>query len=275
VVEQWRRECFDSFWRRPGLYARGHYERFPDVPMVFMSSWYDPYALTATENFAALSKRKRGPVRLVMGPWTHGQRSVRHAGAVDFGPAATLDGNVAPDYVTLRRDFFDRHLRGLDVHDWLAAPVTLFVMGGGEGTRTAEGRMLHGGAWMRAEEWPPRRARPTSWYLRAGGSLGAEPPPDRAELSWRFALRDPVPTLGGATASGAPLMEAGASDQRETEAVYGARHPGRPVGEREDVQVFESAPLGHDDVGVGPVVARLWVSTSARDAAFTVKLIDV
>src|SRR5690606_9971584 len=90
VVEQWRRECFDSFWRRPELYARGHYERFPDVPMVFMSSWYDPYALTATENFAALSKRKRGPVRLVMGPWTHGQRSVRHAGAVDFGPAATL-----------------------------------------------------------------------------------------------------------------------------------------------------------------------------------------
>lgn len=275
VVEQWSKECFGPYWQRPELYARGYYDRFPDVPMVHMSSWYDPYALTATENFAALSKAKRGPVRLVMGPWTHGQRSVTHAGGVDFGPAATLDGNLAPDYVTLRRDFFDRHLRGLDAPDWLVAPVTLFVMGGGSGARTGEGRLLHGGSWLRTTDWPPREAQPTPWYLREGGRLDRAAPTSDAQVTWRFDPLDPVPTIGGAIASGAPLMEGGAFDQRETRDTYGARHPGRALAAREDVQVFETPPLAADVVVVGPVVARLWVSTSGRDTDFTVKLLDV
>ncbi|MGD9599219.1 MAG: CocE/NonD family hydrolase [Steroidobacteraceae bacterium] len=275
VIEQWSRECFDTFWERPGLYARGSYDRFADVPMVHMSSWYDPYALTATENFSALSRLKRGPVRLVMGPWTHGQRSVTHAGAVDFGPAATLDGNVAPDYVTLRRDFFDRYLRGRDVPDWLAARATLFVMGGGAGTRTAEGRLLHGGDWLRSTGWPPPQARSARWYLQVGGVLAAAPPGRDGQVGWRFDPADPVPTIGGAIASGAPLMEGGAFDQRETAGTYGARHPGRALAARADVRVFETAPLDDEVVVVGPVSARLWVSTSALDTDFTVKLLDV
>jgi putative CocE/NonD family hydrolase len=275
VIEQWSKEFFDEFWRRPELYARGYYDRFPDVPMVHMSSWFDPYSLTATENFVALSAGRRGPVRLVMGPWTHGQRSVTHAGAVDFGPAATLDGNVAPDYGTLRRDFFDRHLRGLDAPDWLAAPVTLFVMGGGSGARTREGRLLHGGTWLRTTEWPPPQALPTNWFLGEQNVLSRRAPLRESRVRWRFDPRDPVPTLGGAIASGAPLMEGGAFDQRETVDTYGARNPGHALADRKDVQVFETPPLPEDVVVAGPVVARLWVSTSVPDTDFTVKLIDV
>jgi putative CocE/NonD family hydrolase len=275
VIEQWSQECFGDFWKRPGLYARGSYDRFADVPMVHMSSWYDPYALTATENFVALSKLKRGPVRLVMGPWTHGQRSVTHAGAVDFGPSATLDGNVAPDYMTLRRDFFDRHLVGRDATDWLVAPVTVFVMGGGAGTRTPQGRLLHGGAWLRTADWPPPEARPAHWYLRAGGVLTTQQPFHDEVIVWRFDPRDPVPTIGGAIASGTPLMEGGAFDQRETPSIYGAQHPGRVLAARADVQVFETEPLADDVIVAGPVRARLWVSTSALDTDFTVKLLDV
>ena len=102
VVGLWSRETFGPFWQQPDICAAAHYDRFSDVPMVFMSSWYDPYALSATDNFSALSRMKTGPVRLVMGPWTHGQRSVSHAGDVDFGPHATLDGALAEDYVALR-----------------------------------------------------------------------------------------------------------------------------------------------------------------------------
>ena len=210
-----------------------------------------------------------------MGPWTHGQRSVTHAGDVDFGPEATLDGALAPDYVTLRRDFFARHLLGRDVPDWLEAPVTLFVMGGGRGGRSADGRLQHGGRWLRTTDWPPPEAQPVAWYLQPGGGLARTAPSSSARIDWCHHPRDPVPTIGGAIASGAPLMEAGAFDQREREGLYGARHPGRALAERADVQVFETPPLEADVEVVGPVTVRLWVSTSARDTDFTVKLLDV
>ncbi len=275
VVEQWANECFGPFWERPELCARAHYAGFADVPMVFMSSWYDPYALSATENFAALSRLKQGPVRLLMGPWTHGQRSVTHAGDVDFGAAATLDGHVAPDYVTLRRDWFDRHLLGRDAPDWLASPVTVFVMGGGPGGRSAEGRLEHGGRWLHARDWPPPESVATPWYLQPDRGLSCEVPAGRAEHAWRFDPADPVPSIGGAIASGAPVMEAGAFDQRESEHVFGARHPGRELSARDDVISFATEPLPQDVEIVGPVVAHLWVSTAALDTDFTVKLVDV
>src|SRR4029450_350422 len=91
LFEQWTHGTFDNYWAQPGLYAAGWYEQSADVPQVHMSAWYDPYVRTATENYQGLVTRKRGPVRLILGSWTHGNRSTRYAGDVDFGPAATLD----------------------------------------------------------------------------------------------------------------------------------------------------------------------------------------
>jgi putative CocE/NonD family hydrolase len=266
VLGQWAREAFDDFWRHPALYGRGHYDRMADVPMVHMSSWYDPYALAATENYVGLSALKRGPVRLVMGPWTHGQRSVTHAGDIDFGAAATLDGSIAPDYLALRLAWFDRHLRGRDAPDYLEAPVTLFVMGGGSGRRNSDGRLDHGGAWLRTSAWPPPGTVPTRFHL-GDGTLGEAPPEGAGARSFVHDPLDPVPTIGGATASGAPLMVAGAFDQREP--------GGRALAERDDVLVFETAPLVRDLIVIGDVEAVLSVSSSAPDSDIAVRLIDV
>ena len=266
VLDQWSRETFDDFWRHPALYARGNYEHFADVPMVHMSSWYDPYALTAIENFVGLSRVKRSPVRLVMGPWTHGQRSVTYAGDVDFGPHATLDGAIAPDYLALRLAWFDRHLRGRDAPDYLAAPVTLFVMGGGSGRRTPEGRLDHGGAWLRTDTWPPRSVTPTPFYL-GQDFLGREMPESAGSGDFVHDPLDPVPTVGGAIASGAPLMVAGAFDQRDAS--------GQPLADRRDVLVFETLPLERDVAVIGDVEATLYVSSSAVDTDIAIRLIDV
>ena len=266
VIEQWRRECFDEFWSQPALFARGHYDRFAAVPMVHMSSWYDPYALTATENFMGLKSPDRPFVKLLIGPWTHGQRSVSFSGDVDFGAEAPLDGNVAPDYFELRRAWFDRHLRGASAPDYLSAPVTLFVMGGGSGKRTKEGRLDHGGRWRTAADWPLPEAQLTPFYLRAGGGLAATPPEHAETRSFRYDPMDPVPTVGGAIASGLPLMTAGAFDQRAA---------GRPLAEREDILIFETEPLARDIEVVGPVEATIWVSSSAPDTDLTIKLVDV
>jgi predicted acyl esterase len=87
LFEQWSRGAFDEFWRQPGIYAEGDYERHAAVPMVHLSGWYDPYARTAMESYQGLTRAKRGPMQLILGPWTHGDRSLGYAGEVDFGPA--------------------------------------------------------------------------------------------------------------------------------------------------------------------------------------------
>lgn len=274
VIEQWQHEFFDSFWKRPELHALGHHASFPDIPAVHMSSWFDPYARTATDNFHGLSQRGGAPVKLLIGPWLHGQRSVTHAGDVDFGTRSTLDDNIAPDHLTLRRDFFARYVRGDATPDWLAAPVTVFVMGGGSGRRNAQGRLEHGGEWLRTSDWPPTDAIAHRWYVTADRGLKTEVSPQVAAIQWRHDPADPVPTIGGAITSGAPIMEGGAFDQRESPQFFGCREPGRPLDQRPDVVSFRTAPLTEDLQIVGPVRACLWVSTDRPDTDFVVKLID-
>ena len=70
LFEQWTAGSFDAYWRKAGIYAAGFYDDFTDAPMMHMSSWYDPYPRTATDNYVGLSQRKTGPVRLILGPWT-------------------------------------------------------------------------------------------------------------------------------------------------------------------------------------------------------------
>lgn len=274
VVEQWEHEDFSPFWQQRGIYWRGFYNQTANVPMVHMSGWYDPYSITAIENHLALSGPERAPSRLILGPWTHGQRSVTHAGDVDFGPAATLDGNLAEDFVALRRAWFDHHLKGAGT-DPLPRPISLFVMGGGSGRRNAAGRLDHGGAWRQEAQWPPAAMQPQTWHLHADGSLAPDAPLGEASLPFDADPAAPVPTIGGAVTSGAPVMAAGAYDQRESEALFGATHPGRDLGERRDVLSFSTRPLEQDVELTGQIIAHLFVSSSAPDADVTIKLIDL
>lgn len=274
IQDMWRRETFDDFWRAADFCAACHEDEFTDAPMVFMSSWYDPYALSATENYARFSRSKAGPVRLVMGPWTHGQRSVSHAGDVDFGLRATLDGSLAPDYVALRRAWFEHWLKGQGASDPLGAPVNLFVMGGGTGRRTAEGRLDHGGHWRTESDWPLPDTVFTDFHLHPDGALSSEEA-GRGECVWRHDPARPVPTIGGAIASGAPVMTAGGYDQREAPHVFGATVIGRALADRDDVLTFQTAPLEQAVEVTGPVTARLCVSSSALDTDVMLKLVDV
>lgn len=276
LLEQWRNGLFGPYWTQNGIYARGAYDSYADVPMAHMSSWYDPYSVTATENFLGLSSRKRSPVKLILGPWTHGQRSVTHAGDVDFGPQATLDGALAENYVALRLAWFDAWLKPTDGAKDPLPPVSLFVMGGGSGRKTPEGRLDHGGHWRSETSWPPQDALVTDYFLSAAGALTTKP--QAAREAFREYVHDPlnpVPTIGGAIASGAPLMEPGAYDQREAPHIFGCKAPYRALRDREDVLVFETPPLESDVEVIGPICARLFVSSDGVDTDFTIKLVDV
>jgi len=276
LIEQWSHGIFDDFWKRLGIYAEGYYERYADVPIAHFSGWYDPYARTATENYLGLQREKRASMRLILGPWTHGDRSLSYAGDVDFGPAAPVDGNMAEDFFALRLAWYNRWLKNGSPSAEADPAVQVFVMGGGSGRRNPAGRLDHGGRWRTATDWPLPETRWTQFYLQPDRSLARNLPPQGVRpLAYAFDPRHPVPTIGGALSSGEPVMRAGAYDQRTGPNVFGASAAYQPLAERPDVLVFATPPLDGTLEVTGPVTVRLRIASDCPDTDFTAKLIDV
>jgi uncharacterized protein len=274
LFDQWERGSFDAYWRQIAFWGQGFHDRFRGTPVVFMSGHYDIYARAATDNFQGLSRGESDrKVRLILGPWTHGGRSATHSGDVDFGPAAPLDGNLAPDYLHLRLRWFDRWLK--EAQDGDDPQVMLFVMGGGSGRRNADGRLDHGGQWRAERTWPIRETRWTSYFLHPAGLLSPHGAPERiGYITYDFDPARPVPTIGGAVANGEPLMFQGGFDQRESEATFGSEPPYRALENRPDVLVFRTLPLEEDLEVIGAITVTLWVASDCMDTDFTAKLID-
>ena len=272
LLDQWRAGTFDETWRRVGIWAEGFYDRYSRAAVLHMSSWLDPYPATVTNNYVGLKRAGRGPQRLILGPWTHGQRSQRVFGDVDFGPDAPIE-SWAGDWNRQRVRFLDQAVRG--VADGEPA-VRVFVMGGGSGRRTPGGHLDHGGRWITAADWPLPDSVPTAFHLHGDGTLDpAVPASGAAALSFQFDPAHPVPTIGGNFSSLEPLAAPGSHDQVEGPGFFGCTPPYLPLASRADVVVFQTAPLRQAVQVVGPVEVDLFVATDAPDTDFTVKLVDV
>jgi putative CocE/NonD family hydrolase len=272
LFDQWRHGAFDEYWQQLGIWAAGFYDRYSRADCVHMSSWFDPYSLTATRNYAGLKAAGRGQQRLILGPWTHGDRSSTHFGNVEFGPDAAVD-SWAGDWRSYRLRHFDHVIHGTDNPE---PPVRVFVMGGGTGRRDAAGRLEHGGAWITLPDWPPPEARFVAWHLHDDMSLDTRAPGlDGAKLSYDFDPAHPVPTIGGNLTSLDPVAHGGSWDQVESAEFFGCTPPYLPLVSRPDVLAFQTAPLEHDLRIVGPIEAELWVATDGPDTDFTAKLVDV
>jgi uncharacterized protein len=268
----------DEYWHQRGYAIGDYYQQHADVPTIYFGSWYDSYARATTENFIALSGLKRSPQRLIMGPWLHGVRADEEwAGDVYFGPDAIVS------YDSLRLRWFDQWLKQVDTSVMGESAVRIFVMGTGTGRKVydvlgANGRIDHGGYWRSECEWPLARARNTSFYLHAGGGLSTRKPEVRlAATTYQFDPRDPVPTIGGNISVGFEIMPGGGFDQRGPAGGAAALKISDllPLAARPDVVVFQTEPLESDFEVTGRVTAELWISSSALDTDFTVKLIDV
>ncbi|MBO1079073.1 CocE/NonD family hydrolase [Roseomonas haemaphysalidis] len=275
LFEQWTEGAFGPFWQKLGIFAMGWHDRYADVPMVHMSSWYDPYPRTAVENFTGLRDAGRGTPSLILGPWTHGNRSQTAFGEVEFGPDATVD-SWAGDWRAFRLRFFDRWLKGVANGVEAEPRVRVFVMGGGSGRRNGAGLLEHGGHWREASDWPLPGTVFTDFHLQPDGGLRPEPPAaDAVPISWTADPAHPVPTIGGAITSMEPLISGGPYDQREREGMFAHRAPFLPLASRPDVVVFQTAPLDADVTVIGPVVADLWVASDVPDTDITAKLVDL
>ncbi len=272
LFDQWRHGTFDGFWQQLGIYAQGWHNRYSRADCVHMSSWFDPYPLTATGNYIGLKRAGRGPQRLILGPWTHGDRSATCFGDVEFGPDATVD-SWAGDWRQYRLRHFDHAINGTPNPE---PAVRVFVMGGGSGRRNAAGRLEHGGSWLSLADWPPPGAAFIPWHLHGDGTLAPAPPAEgAAPLAYDFDPAHPVPTIGGNLTSLEPVARGGAWNQVESPEFFGCAPPFLPLASRADVLAFQTAPLAAPLRVVGPIEAELWVATDGPDTDFTAKLIDV
>ena len=274
VLDQWARGSFSAYWQQPGIYAEGRYAQLPDIPVLFMSSWYDAYVSSTLANYRAFANNGTARQRLIMGPWLHGDRNISHSGDVEFGPAAAFDGQVDRDWLSCRLDWFEQTLK--PARHATPARVQVFLMGGGSGARDRHGRLQHGGRWLHAQQWPLPGSHTLTLYLNAQGQL-SRAAPDAADacLSYRADPAAPVPTIGGALTSGAPVFVGGAFDQRERADFFGTQGDNRPLASRDDVLSFQSAPLDADLIVAGDVQIELWIDSDAPDTDFTAKLVDV
>ncbi len=141
--------------------------------------------------------------------------------------------------------FYDLHLKGIDNGFMSGAPVRLHVRGAN--------------LWREEAEWPPRRATPVAYYLRQGPSGSVT------------SLND------GALSTAAAAAETPTSyTYPDWQWVNGVAVTG-PDGRVDPVRrvlTFTSAPLEEDLEVIGPIVLKLFASSTTIDTRFIVKLTD-
>jgi len=142
--------------------------------------------------------------------------------------------------------FYDLHLKGKNNGFMDGAPVKLYVRGAN--------------VWRNEEEWPPKRATVVPYYLRQGPSGSVT------------SLND-----GGLSADKPAASEPGTSytypDWEWINGVVVTGADGRPDFTKR-VLTFTTAPLDAAVEVTGPIVLKLYASSTAIDTQFIVKLSD-
>lgn len=179
--------------------------------------------------------------RLLMGPWTH----------VDGSVGKGLPGNGVPESLSqIELRWFDHYLKGMNTELDSIPQVTQWAWGDNRFETQAD--------------WPDPTLSPTREYLRSGKTLSPSAPTTN-EPSDQF-VQNPV---AGICTESTTQWTAGlggqipcTDDDRTNEATAGGTS-------------FTTPPLASDLHLDGPMLADLWVSTTARDAVATVRVTDV
>jgi uncharacterized protein len=179
--------------------------------------------------------------RLLMGPWTH----------VDGSVGKGLPGNGVPESLSqIELRWFDHYLKGMKTGIGSIPKVTQWAWGDNR--------------FETQRDWPDPRLAPTRQYLRAGKALSPRKP-STAEPSDQF-VQNPV---AGVCTESTTQWTAGlggqlpcTDDNRSDEATSGGTS-------------YTTPPLKKSLRIDGPILANLWLSTTARDAVATVRVLDV
>jgi hypothetical protein len=209
-----------------------------DVPAFVVGGLHDLFQRGEPLIYERL--KSRVTTRLLMGPWTH----------VNGSSGAGLPRDGVPSLTQIQLRWFDHYLKGLSAATVSDIPKVTQYTYGDEKYETQP-------------DWPDPRLAPQRWYLRGGQALSAAAPA-AGEAPQTF-VQQP---LAGVCTMSTGQWTAGLAEQLPC---FTDDRPNQLSGGAQ----YLSAPLTGDVRLDGPIAARLWLTTTAADAAVTVRVDDV
>ncbi|MBI1310465.1 CocE/NonD family hydrolase [bacterium] len=247
LAEWFSHPNYDDYWKDEDCTL--HFDKM-NVPCFTIGSWYDFMNQGSIASFVGRQhhggKNSRGAQQLLIGPWLHGRLNKGNR----VGDLVYPTNAAWPVEEHMIR-WFDHYLKGKDNNVESDPTVRYYVMGavGEEGAP--------GNIWRVADDFPPK-AEATPLFLQAGGNLSGN-----------------APTV----TSGADASTSYVSDPYHPMEIPGRGFPGatdaRPFEQQAEVRTFTTEPLDAPVEWTGRVQAELYVSSTARDTDFIVRVSDV
>ena len=247
----------DPKWYEGGLY---HDDMDFGVPSFWFVSWYDVSTGPNLALFNHVRENAEDPeIRenqyLIIAPTLHCGYT-RASEETVVGERNVGDATYA--YSEVIYDWFDYWLKGENNNIIEKQPrVTYYTMGSNE--------------WQTADEWPPKNAVNTTYYLDSEGKANSrngdgklinnKPASDNPDL-FIYDPMNPIPSYGGNVCCTGNVIQGGAFDQQEMEL-------------RDDILVYTSEPLEEGIEVSGFIESQLYLSSDVKDTDLTIKLIDV
>ncbi len=247
LAEWFKHPTFDDYWKQED--CSRHFDKM-DVPCFTIGSWFDFMNIGSIESYRGRQHRagqnSRGKQQLLIGPWLHGGYLGKNTNKVS---ELTFPENAKFDAENHLIRWFDFWLKGKDNLVDRDPTIRYYVMGP-VGEEHSPGNI-----WRETNDWPIS-ATPTEYFLRDGGKLTTSSPTE-ADAEATF-LADPLKPANIPNNKGFP----GAADARKFE-------------EQAEVRTFTTEPLTEPVEWTGIVKTELFVTSSAKDTDFIVRICDV
>lgn len=238
---------YDNFWVTQSMLTT---VRTPQLPILHVGGYYDQEDMNGPQIMYEQLEKKDSFNRnfIVLGPWNHGQWARAKAdslGKIDF------ESSTAVWFQALQKQWFDYWLKGMG--DGKFAEANCFQTGSNQ--------------WKTYNSWPPKNAEIKRLYANADHTAGfTKSNSSNGMVSYTSDPATPVPYR-----------------TQPIEATYGTDSRWRSwhvedqrfVSSRADVISFTEDSLKENLTVTGKITAHIFASTTATDADFVVKLIDV
>lgn len=246
LAEWFAHPTYDDYWAQED--CSRHFDKM-NVPCFTIGSWYDFMNVGSIDSYVGRQHRggsnSRGKQQLLIGPWLHGGYLNKNTNKIS---QMTYPENAKFDAEQHLLRWFDHHLKGKDNGVDRDPTIRYYAMG----AVSEEG--APGNVWRTAPDWP-LKSTSTSYYLHGEGKLTTTAP-ETADGSTSF-LADPLHPNSLPTRA-----FPGAADARDFE-------------KEAQVRTFTTEPLAEPVEWTGKVQAELFVSSTAKDTDFIVRVSDV